>query len=96
MVVLSDLDFVRKIMIPDLCELFESKFRVFVSNDAHVKFFWVVNFFQGLITCVEYLDDLLFRNYCRRKQKPISALIKSGILCSGLDWYDLRKCQGIF
>ncbi|KAJ3225192.1 hypothetical protein HK099_007204 [Clydaea vesicula] len=84
LVIISDLQFLKSNMIPKLCQLFENKFKVFCSNDTH-----------GLVTSVEYLDEILFRNYCRRKSKPIIYLLKNGILKSGLDWYDLRKPQGV-
>ncbi|KAI8618551.1 exocyst complex component Sec5-domain-containing protein [Chytriomyces sp. MP71] len=80
LVILCNISYLRQNLIPKIVALLELKFKCHVSGDVHY-----------LDDTCNYLNQLLFNNYIRRKSLLISGLVRSGILYSGLDWNELKK-----
>ncbi|KAJ3119044.1 hypothetical protein HDU96_003219 [Phlyctochytrium bullatum] len=84
LVIISNLAYLRQIVIPKLVALIELKFKTSIMNEMNM-----------LNETVDHLDYLLFNNYIRRKAVKISGLVRYGILYSGLDYNDLARIQEI-
>ncbi|KAJ3300604.1 hypothetical protein HK104_009261 [Borealophlyctis nickersoniae] len=84
LLVISNLSYMRQIMVPKLVTLFEEKFNVRTAGDT-----------KNLEDTSDHLDTLLFQNYIRRKCIKVHDILRNGILFSGLAWNDLPRPQEI-
>ncbi|KAI8904442.1 exocyst complex component Sec5-domain-containing protein [Gorgonomyces haynaldii] len=83
-VIMTNITYTRDVMIPKLCNAFESKFRV---PTATIK---------SIATDISaHLHHMLLLNYTKRQSEKIAVLVREGILFSGIDWGTLVKPQEI-
>ncbi|KIL63509.1 hypothetical protein M378DRAFT_164391 [Amanita muscaria Koide BX008] len=75
--VLSNLGHLSKVDIPNMLTQLESVLGISISEDK-----------QTLLTAVQELDKTLFEGYAKPKAKTAATLLRSGILDSGMDWYE--------
>ncbi|KAI8825748.1 exocyst complex component Sec5-domain-containing protein [Fimicolochytrium jonesii] len=84
LIVLSNLSYMRKFLLPKLGLLFEDRFGIVLSSDM-----------KNLQNTLNDLDSLLFRNYVKRTAASLRMIIRDGILFEGMDWSGLSKPQEV-
>ena len=49
-----------------------------------------------LIEVLDNMDEIVFREYIRRKSEPLVQVVGEGVLKSGIDWLNAPKPTGEF
>ncbi|PPQ68923.1 hypothetical protein CVT24_007667 [Panaeolus cyanescens] len=77
LLVISNLNHLHKAVIPNMLSQLENAFGVSMNDDR-----------KTLMTVVSELDRTLFEGYVKPKSVAITSMIRSGILDTGMDWFD--------
>ncbi|EIM87714.1 uncharacterized protein STEHIDRAFT_147005 [Stereum hirsutum FP-91666 SS1] len=75
--VLSNLDYLRRSLIPSMVSQLEIAFNTSIEAEK-----------QTLMTVVQELDKTLFGGYVKPKAAIVTSIVRRGILDSDMDWYE--------
>ncbi|KAJ7755359.1 exocyst complex component sec5 [Mycena maculata] len=77
LLVISNFGHLANAIVPNMITQLETAFGISIAEDR-----------QTLMVVVQELDKTLFEGYTKPKADNVTAIIRGGILDSGMDWYD--------
>ncbi|KAJ7695444.1 exocyst complex component Sec5-domain-containing protein [Mycena rosella] len=77
LLVVSNFGNLANAIVPNMITQLETAFGISIAEDR-----------QTLMTVVQELDKTLFEGYAKPKADGVTTIIRSGILDSGMDWFD--------
>lgn len=101
MLVLSNLGYLSRSLIPSMINQLEAAFGTSIANERRVRMsptrlaaITDQIFLQTLVEVVSQIDKALFDTFVKDKIAHLTKIMRHGILESGLDWYETPRPTG--